>query len=104
MIRANTEPGQYSLPLDRGRGFGADVQDDPVDAAHLVDDAVRDLLEEFVGQLGPIGGHGVFGFDDADGAGFFVGAGVAHDADRADGQEDGEVLPCLLYTSDAADE
>ena len=38
-----------SLPLDRRRGLGADVQDDPVDAAHLVDDAVGDGAQDVVG-------------------------------------------------------
>jgi hypothetical protein len=28
------------LPFDRGGGLGADVEDDPVDASHLIDDTV----------------------------------------------------------------
>ena len=52
------------LPLDRGGRLGGDVVNHAVHAADLVDDFVRHVGEEFVGQM-----H-----------------------------------PCLLYTSDAADE
>src|SRR5713226_8808593 len=47
------------LPLDRARGLGGDVEDDPVDALDLVDDAVGDLAQEIVRQPGPVRGHGV---------------------------------------------
>jgi len=33
------------LPLDRAGGFGGDVVNDAVDAAHLVDDARRGMAE-----------------------------------------------------------
>lgn len=47
------------FPLDCGRGFGGDVVANAVDAADLVDDVVADAGHEIVGQMGPVGGHGV---------------------------------------------
>src|SRR5205814_7891790 len=41
-----------SLPLDRAGGFGGDVVDNPVDAAHLVDDAGRGAAEDLVRKRG----------------------------------------------------
>src|SRR6478752_6845309 len=48
-----------SLPLDRARRLGGDVDRDPVDLADLVGDPGRDLLQHLVGQPRPVGGHGV---------------------------------------------
>src|SRR5215211_2187665 len=55
-----------SLPLDRARRLGRDVQDHAVDLADLADHARRDLLEQVVRQPGPVGGHGIVGRDGAD--------------------------------------
>src|SRR5690348_11521372 len=43
------------LPLDRGRWLGADVVDDAVHTAHLVDDTARDAREHVVRERIPIG-------------------------------------------------
>ena len=48
-----------SLPFDRRRRLRADVVDDPVDAGDLIDDPRRDLAEDVVRELGPVGGHPV---------------------------------------------
>ena len=39
-----------SLPLDRSGGLRGHVVDDAVDASDLVDDAGRDVAEEFVAE------------------------------------------------------
>ena len=56
----------------------------------LVDDPVRDALEQVVGQAGPVGGHRVVGGDGADHDRVGVGAPVALDADRADDRQHAE--------------
>lgn len=69
-----------SFPLDGGWRLGGDVVAYAVDAAHVVDDQVGDLGHELVGEMGPVGGHGVGGGDGSEGYGALVGAFVAHDA------------------------
>src|SRR5262245_4543077 len=88
--------GLSLLPLDRARGLGADVVDDPVHAAHLVGDRAGDLGEEIRGQTGPVGGHAVQAVDGTEGDDVLVGTAVAHDADALHRQEDGEGLPGAL--------
>src|ERR1700744_3851824 len=83
------------FPFNRRGRLRRDVVDDAVDAADLVDDPGGDLAEEVVGELDPVGGHAVLALDDADGDGVVVGPLVAHDADAAAGEEDGERLPDL---------
>src|SRR6476469_394010 len=90
-----------SLPLDRRRRLRRDIVRDAIDAAHLVDDPGRDLFQQCVGQLGPVGGHEVAGLHGAQGDDVVVGAPVAHDADALHRQEHGErlageVVPALL--------
>ena len=51
----------YSLPFDGTRRFGAYVINNPVNASHLVYNTVEDPAQEIIGQLRPIGGHGIFG-------------------------------------------
>src|SRR3990170_151302 len=48
-----------SLPLDRARRLRRDVVDDAIDAAHLVDDAVRHPAEHLVRDRRPVGGNPV---------------------------------------------
>src|SRR5437870_3753664 len=83
------------LPLDRAGWLRRDVEDHPVDAGHLVDDAVTDLPEQIVRQAGPVRGHRVLGHDRPEGDHLGVRAKVAHDAHRAHRQEHGEGLPEL---------
>lgn len=85
-----------SLPLDGGGRLRGDVVDDAVDAAHLVDDAVRHRRQRLVGEMRPVRRHRVDGVHRADRARVLVGALVAHHADGPDGQEDGERLPDRL--------
>src|SRR5262245_46976736 len=42
------------LPLDRAGWLARDVEHHAVDAAHLVDDAVRDAAEEILRELHPV--------------------------------------------------
>src|SRR5688572_24229621 len=53
------------FPFDCSGRLGRDVVGDAVDAAHLVDDAVRDPGEELVRQRRPVGGHEIGGLDRA---------------------------------------
>ena len=101
-FRARAEPGTTAvkatalLPFDGSRGLGRDVVDHAVHAVDLVDDTVGDAREERIGEADPVGGHAVAALDRADGDGVLVGAFVAHDADGAHGEEDGESLPDLV--------
>ena len=72
--------GVGSLPLYSCWWLGGDVVTDAVDALDLTDDAVGDIGEEVVGQVCPVGCHGVGGGDGAQGYGILVGALIAHDA------------------------
>src|SRR6185369_11263025 len=76
---AATATASELLPLDRCRRLAAHVVGDAVDAAHLVDDAAGDLLEERVRQFGPIGRHEVAGLHGAQCDDVVIGAAVAHD-------------------------
>jgi hypothetical protein len=91
------------LPLDGAWWFRRDVVDDAVDASDFGDDAAGDATEDFVGEGGPVGGHAVFGFYGADGAGVGVGALVAHDSDGFNGEQDGEALPDFAVEAGAFD-
>ena len=106
------------LPLDcRGR-LGRDVVAHAVGAGNLGNDAAGDAGKHVVGQLGPVGGHGIAGLDGSQDDRALVGALVAHNANGLDIGQDRKVLPaavlgvalagllkhCLLYTSDAADD
>src|SRR5690606_35528314 len=84
-----------SLPLDGGGRFGTDVEDDAGNVANLIGDAAGYLVQQIVGQAGPVGGHGVLGLDDAQRDDVGVVALVADDADGLDRQEHGEGLPDL---------
>ena len=70
----------YSHSIVAG-GLRRDVVGDAVDAAHLVDDPARHLLQQRVRQLGPVGGHEVAGLHRAQRDHVLVGAAVAHHAD-----------------------
>src|SRR2546427_12166791 len=66
-----------SLPFDSPRRFRGNVVHHAVYRRDFVDDAVGDSREEVVRETGPVGGHGVFGGDGADGDDVAVGAVVA---------------------------
>ena len=91
------------FPLDGGWRLGGDVVAYAVDAAHVVDDQIGDLGHEFVGEMGPVGGHGVGGGDGSEGYGALVGAFVAHYAYALHGQEDGSGLPNFVVQIPAAE-
>src|SRR5665213_1591498 len=91
------------LPFDGAGRLGRDVVDHAVDAADLAYDAAGNGAKNLVGQRGPVGRHAVFAFDRADGAGIGVGALVAHDADRFDGEQHGKALPDLAIQAGALD-
>ena len=91
------------LPLNCSRRLRGDVVDDPVDAAHLVDDAPGAERQEFVVEGEGIGGHAVGRGDGAKRADEIVGPGVAHDADGLDRQKHGEGLPDGVVEAVVAD-
>ncbi len=93
---------QLSFPLDGARGLRRDVVGHPVDARHLVDDALRHHLEHVVGNPGPVGGHRIVAGDRTDDDGVAVGAFVAHHTDRTDVGEHGERLPDLAFETGEA--
>lgn len=91
------------LPLDGGGWLGGDVVGDSGDTVDLVDDSGGDLLEEAVLEWVPVGGHEVGGLDGSEGDDLLVGALVAHDTDRLDGQQAGEGLGDLVVEARVAD-
>src|SRR5262245_7161103 len=52
------------LPLDGRGGLGADIEHHATYAAHLVGNATGDFLQRCMGQLGPVGCHGIRAFHD----------------------------------------
>ena len=51
------------LPLNRRGRLGRDVVAHAVGAGNLGHDAAGDAGQDVVGQLGPVGGHGIAGLD-----------------------------------------
>src|SRR5437773_9012792 len=92
-----------SLPLDRARRLGRHVVYDSVDAAHFVDQAAGDVIEEVVRHAVPVRGHEISSGDGADGDDVLVRALIAHHADASDGEEDGEGLGDVTIEAGAAD-
>src|SRR5215218_7619464 len=84
-----------SFPLYGAGRLAGNVQRHAVDAGHLVDDAVADLLQQVVGEAGPVCGHRVVRGDGPDHYGVGVGPRVAHDTDGVDSRQYGEALPQL---------
>ena len=88
------------FPLDCCGWLGGDVVTDAVDTTDLVDDLIGDLRHEVVGQMGPVGSHGIGRGHGTQGHGMLVGTLVAHHADAADGgEEDGTSPPGLQKNS-----
>ena len=81
-----------SFQLHRGGGLGGDVVEDAVDALDLVHDAAGDGVEQLPRQARKVGGHEVLCLYRAQRDGVVIGALVAHDADRAQVCERGEIL------------
>ena len=92
-----------SFPLDRARRLRRHVVDDPVDAAHLVDDARGGAAEEVHVEGVEIRGHAVDRRDGAQRADVVVGPSVAHHADRPHRQQHREGLPDVVVEAGAAD-
>ena len=84
---------QDLFPLDGGGRLGGDIVDDAVNAFDFIDDPAGNAVQDFVGQLVPVGGHAVETLNGAHGDDVFVGPVVAHNADGLDRQQHGEVLP-----------
>ena len=85
-------PSLQSFQLHRGGGLGGDVVEDAVDALDLVHDAAGDGVEQLPRQTRKVGGHEVLCLYRAQRDGVVIGALVAHDADRAQVCERGEIL------------
>ena len=81
------------LKLNRRGGLAGYVVEDAVHAGDFGDDAAAHAVQQVVGQLRPVGGHGVGALHGAHDDGVPVGALVAHDAHGADVRQRGEVLP-----------
>src|SRR5215213_4863811 len=82
-----------SLPLDRGWRLRRDVIDHAVHAGHLVHDPARDLREDLVWQLRPVGRHPVLGGHRPNGDDVRIRSAVAHDAHGPNRRQDRERLP-----------
>src|SRR5437868_13652611 len=93
MLYDNTSRYSPSLTIDSARGFRGDVLDDAVDASHFVDDAGGRRGQEIVVEVEVIGGHAVGRCHGAQRTDKIIGAIVAHDADRLNGEEHREGLP-----------
>src|SRR5215211_7254476 len=84
-----------SFPLYGAGRFAGNVQRDAVDAGHLVDDAVADLLQQVVGESGPVRSRRVVGGDGPDHYRVRICPGIAHDADGVYSRQYSEALPQL---------
>ena len=80
------------FPLDRARGFGSDVVDDPVDARDFVGDANGDFFQNRVGDLRPMRGHEIFRGYGAHDYGIAVSSKIALHAHGADVGNHGKIL------------
>src|SRR5918996_5096969 len=92
-----------SFPLNRSRGLAGGVVDDPVDAADLVDDAVRDPAEKAHVERVKIRRHAVDRGDRAQRADRLVGAIVAHHAHGLYRQQHRERLPDRIVQAGRTD-
>ena len=84
------------LPLDRRGRLGRDVVAHAVGAGDLGNDAARNAGQHVVGQLGPVGGHGIAGLDGTQDDRTLVGALVAHNADGLNVGQNREILPAAV--------
>ena len=84
------------FPLDGTNGLGRQIQQNAVDALHLMGDAVGDVVEDLVGDLLDGCGHGVLGVDGADDGGPALVALLVANAHALDVGHGDEVLPYLL--------
>src|SRR5438067_7455360 len=91
------------LPLDRARRLGGDVVHDPIDPLHFVDDAGRDVGDEFHVEWIEIRRHAVRRRDSAQTHHIIVGSIIAHDPDRAHRKEERERLPDVVVEPRAPD-
>lgn len=88
--------GYLLFPLDRRGRLGRDVVAHAVGAGNLGHDAAGDAGQHVVGQLGPVGGHGIAGLDGAQDDRALISALVAHNANGLDVGQDREILPAAV--------
>lgn len=84
------------LPFNGAWRLASAVVDDPVDAAHLVDNACAHPLENLPWHSMGLGSHVVGGRGGTQGEHALVGSGVAHNTHALAGQQDRERLPNLF--------
>lgn len=84
------------FPLDRRGRLGRNVIAHAVGTRDLGNDAAGDAGQHVVGQLGPVGGHGIAGLDGTQDDRALIGALVAHNADGLDVGQDRKVLPAAV--------
>lgn len=85
-----------SFPLDGCRRLGGDVVADAVDSFDLVDDVVADLCHEVIGQMRPVGGHGIGRGHCTECYGALVSTLIAHHTYTLHRQKDCTSLPHLV--------
>ena len=88
--------GMQSFPLNRRGGFGGNIVHDAVDAGDVVDDLAGNLIQQLVGNAGPLGGHKIVGGHGPQGQSIVVGPAVAHDTHGAGVGQHGEILADAL--------
>src|ERR1051325_2047471 len=101
-VKYCTSASQGLFPLDRRRRLRGDVVSHTIDAAHFVDDAVRDPGEQLVRQRGPVGGHEIGRLHCAQGDDVLIRAPIAHYTDGAYRQEPRERLRRLVVPAGSA--
>jgi len=85
----------YLLPLDCADGLRGQVKQDTVDALHLVGDAVRNVVQQGIGDLLDGGGHGIGGIDRTEDGGPAVIPLAVPDTDALEVGHSDEILPDL---------
>lgn len=90
------------FPFDGGWRFGRDVVAYAVYAAHVVDYLVAHVGQKIVGEVGPVGCHGVGRRHGAQRHGLLVCAFVAHYAHALHRQQNNSGLPYLVIQTAVA--
>src|SRR5688572_23559428 len=90
------EPLRRLLPFYRCRWFTADIIYNPVNAFNIVDDVVRNMRQEFVRKMSPVGGHPIHRSYGPQCNCKFIGPFITHYSDAFYRQQNRAGLPYLV--------
>ena len=89
-----------SVPLDRGWWFRRNIVANAIHPADFINNLIRDLRQELIGQMSPICRHGISGSNSTQSYRMLIGTLITHHADTTNRtQQDGTSLPDLIVKS-----